>query len=199
MKKRFSRREFLEAGLVSSIAMGAASLPTPITARPSGKPKTPLPPPPQTTGLNRGQLLALRAALDEIIPAADGMPSASEAGGAKYLEELCRRDPAVYKLLARSLAALEKASRRQSGKSFAQLERAERVKALAQLEKTAPARLFVTLRDFTYESYYTQPRAWKLIGYEFHPTDGAGPTLQPFDESVLAQARKKPRYYREVD
>ena len=56
----------------------------------------------------------------------------------------------------------------------------------------------MALRDLVYEAYYTQPRVWKLIGYEFNPTNEAGPHLKPFDESVLAQVKKMPRRYREV-
>jgi hypothetical protein len=58
--------------------------------------------------------------------------------------------------------------------------------------------LFKVLRDFTYEAYYLQPKVWKLIGYEFHPTNERGPSMKPFDESALGEVRKRPRYYREV-
>ena len=43
-----------------------------------------------------------------------------------------------------------------------------------------------------------QPQIWKLIGYEFYPTDHQGPHMKPFDESVLAEVMKKPKFYREA-
>jgi hypothetical protein len=72
------------------------------------------------------------------------------------------------------------------------------VDALKRLERRPPAELFATLRDFTYEAYYTRPKVWKLIGYEFYPTNQSGPRMEPFDEAVLAQVRKMPRLYREA-
>jgi hypothetical protein len=197
VKKRFTRREFLETGLIGSIATGAACLPAKPAPRPGAKSKAAAPA--HRPGLVREQLSTLGAAMDEIIPATDGMPSARQVGGVAYLDNLCRRDGNILKSLTRSLAALEKASYGLSGKAFTQLSHAARVQALTKLEQTLPARLFTTLRDFTYEAYYTRPKVWKLIGYEFHPTDGAGPTLKPFDEAVLTEMRKRPRYYREVD
>jgi hypothetical protein len=143
-------------------------------------------------------LETLRAAMDEIIPAAEDMPAASEVGGVEYLDRVARKEPEVKKALQRSLAALEELSSNHSGRSFASLSRGDRAKVLRKLEKQAPAELFTTLRDFTYEAYYTPPRVWKLIGYEFYPTDESGPRMKPFDESVLAKVRKKPKLYREV-
>ena len=71
------------------------------------------------------------------------------------------------------------------------------MQSLRALERDKPD-TFAVLRDYVYEAYYTRPAVWKLIGYEFYPTNQAGPRVKPFDESALTQVRKKPRYYREV-
>ena len=81
---------------------------------------------------------------------------------------------------------------------FSSLPPAQRFETLTALEAGMPE-AFAKLRDLVYESYYTQPAIWKLIGYEFHPTNEAGPHMKPFDESVLAQVRKLPKHYREVN
>jgi hypothetical protein len=67
------------------------------------------------------------------------------------------------------------------------------------LEKRTAPKCFSTLRDSVYEAYYIQPQVWKLIDYEFYPTDQPGPRMKPFDEAVLAQVRKLPKLYREVE
>jgi hypothetical protein len=139
----------------------------------------------------------LRCAMDEIIPAGDGMPAASEAGGVDYLEKLSGRDAKVAKELRESLAALDGLSQKQFQGAFISLSREQRVQALSTLEKHK-AEPFKTLRDYVYEAYYEQPQVWKLIGYEYYPTNGAGPTTKPFNEEILAEVRKKPKFYREV-
>jgi hypothetical protein len=125
----------------------------------------------------------LRAVMDEIIPRQGNMPSASEAGGLEYFSALKQNEPAVA---AEVLAAFEKVR-----------NSAPLVEALKQFETEDPKQ-FAVLRDFVYEAYYTQPQVWKLIGYEFYPTDHKGPHMKPFDEAVIAQVRTKPKYYREA-
>ena len=136
--------------------------------------------------------------IDEIIPHSDGMPSATEAGGVEYLERLSAKLPAAGVELRGALSAINKQSRNQFSKSFAALSNPERVQILTHIEKSMP-KTFTALRDYTYEAYYIQPRVWKLLDYTFYPTNGAGPRMKPFDEVVLANVRRKPKHYREVD
>ena len=192
--KGITRREFLETGIAGSLAAG--SLAVGVTASRSaaaqstgGGGKSP--------GLSARDRKTLAAASDEIIPAGDGMPSASGAGGVDYLDRLARQNPGIAAELRKSLEALNSASQKRFGKGFTALAHDERVQALSGLEQSEAA-TFIVLRDHVYESYYTQPAVWKLIGYEFHPTNEGGPMMKPFDEAVLAEVRKKPKYYREV-
>lgn len=135
----------------------------------------------------------LHAAMDEIIPARDGMPAASEIGGVAYLERVAAGDAEVANDIRTALAALQKCSEQ----PFDQLDHDARVATLKKLESQEPIQL-AHLRDYVYESYYTQPRVWKLIGYEFYPTDRPGPHMKPFDESILDEVRKMPKLYREA-
>src|SRR5262249_11433327 len=81
-------------------------------------------------------------------------------------------------------------------KAFQHLHADKQVATLKLAEKQEPA-LFGKFRDYVYESYYTQPQVWKLIGYQLYPTDHAGPHMKPFDEAILEQVRSKPRFYRD--
>jgi hypothetical protein len=138
----------------------------------------------------------LSAAMDEIIPAAEGMPSATQAGGVDYLERTIPPLPGLLDQFRHGLAALDAQSRKSSGQPFAKLPQAARVQVLSALERDNS--FFVLLRDFTYEAYYTRPEVWRRLGYEWHPTDHPGPHMKPFDESVLSEVRKRGKLYREV-
>lgn len=199
MKKKWTRRKFLRAGLASSVVVGAGAVSSIVPPKAQGRDRsTPQREKPTPSGLSPHARDVVRAAMDEIIPSGDGMPAASEVGCLEYLDRLARKESTIAKELEKSLSALEEVSRDRFKNSFLTLSRPQRVEALKGLEKQKPATLFANLRDYVYEAYYIQPRVWKLIGYEFYPTDQAGPRMKPFDESVLARVRKMPKFYREV-
>ena len=192
MRKKWTRRTFLGASVASAIVRGGGGTKV-LAAGPGGNPAQ------ETSSpvFDSRQRELLRAAIDEVIPAGEGMPSASEAGGVEYLERVARSEAEIREPLRNSLARLDALARRRFNQPFTQLARADRVAALQALEMEAPT-LFAPLRDCVYESYYTQPAVWKLIGYEFYPTNRAGPRMKLFDEAALAQVRKRPKFYREA-
>jgi len=136
--------------------------------------------------------------MDEIIPGSDNMPAASQVGSVEYLDRLARQIPALKRELEEALGKLEEVSRQGFARSFPKLSHIERMQTLRALEAQAPPKSFSTLRNYVYEAYYTQPKVWRLIGYEFHATDQAGPQMKPFDEAMLVKARKKEKLYREA-
>jgi hypothetical protein len=151
------------------------------------------------TVLRQNERENLRAAMDEIIPAGEGMPAASAAGGLEYLDRLAASNPDVKDRLRKIVSAIDAVSRKRFRKNFASLPSSDRAAALQDLEERPPPELFADLRDLVYESYYTQPQVWKRIGYEPHLTGDAGPHMKPFDEAALAEVRRKAKFYREVD
>ncbi len=195
MRNKWTRRRFLETGLRSSILVGSSAVTVfvPEKLRASSQVQQP-----SAQAFDPPTRELFRAAMDEIIPAGDGMPAASEVGGVEYLDRLAGQSPEVKKALEGSLAALEELTRKEFGKPFVSLSRGDRVKSLKKLEGQPPAEGFARLRDYVYEAYYTQPQVWKLIGYEFYPTNQAGPGMKPFDESVLDKVKKMPKLYREA-
>jgi len=161
-------------------------------------------------GLSDGLRKLLRAAADEIIPAIDGALSATQASATDYIEALLGKVPDLQKQAQAALARLEAITKTRHKQPFDQLSSAQRVKLLQTFEKEssragaaeslygAGNNLFALLRDLVYEGYYTSPKVWPQLGYEFHPTSRRGPAMQPFDESILAQVRKRPKSYREA-
>lgn len=192
--KRWSRREFVKAGIVASIATNGGTAATPCSARDERRTQKLRTTP---AALESPERDLLSVAMDEIIPAGDGMPAASEVGGVEYLEELARRDKQTAKELRESLSALERFSKERLKGSFLSLSHEQRVESLSSLEKQ-DAGAFKTLREYVYEAYYLRPRVQTLIGYAGHPTNQSGPHLRPFDEAILAEVRRKPKYYRDV-
>ncbi len=143
------------------------------------------------------QRLTLRVAMDLIIPAAGPMPKATEAGGVGYIERVLPSTPRLAAQLTESLAVVEAYSLRTYNTPFPQLTQPQQIAVLREMETTAPPQ-FATLRDLVYESYYTQPAIWKLIGYELYPTDHGGPHMAPFDDSLIEDVRKRGKLYREI-
>ncbi|HEX4169013.1 MAG TPA: gluconate 2-dehydrogenase subunit 3 family protein [Bryobacteraceae bacterium] len=140
---------------------------------------------------------ALKTVMDLLIPASDGMPSASEAGGVSYLENLMQRNKDAAADITRGLQVADAFSERSFNQPFRKLEKSGQIAVLREMENTALG-VFDALRAYVYESYYTQPAIWKLIGYELYPTDHAGPHVKPFDHSLLANVRKMPKLYKDA-
>ena len=151
----------------------------------------------QSALINNDAQSALKIIMDLLIPASDGMPSASEAGGLAYLEHLMRSNKDAAAAIAKGLNVANAYSERSFKRPFAELETNSQIAALKEMEDSALG-VFDALRAYVYESYYTQPAIWKLIGYELYPTDHMGPHLQPFDDSLLADVRKMPKLYRDA-
>jgi len=184
MRKPWTRRKFLGASLSGPLVLSGARAIGQNSAAFSG-------------GLSPAMLGDLRAAVDEIIPASDGMLAANEVNSAEYLTTVASRNREFRTQLQDSLKGLRQIARQRFGKGFAQLTPAQRVETLRAFESKNAAS-FSNLRDDVYEAYYTNQRVWKQIGYDFYPTNQAGPQMKPFDDSALAAVGKKPRHYREV-
>jgi hypothetical protein len=190
---RWSRRKFLETGVVGAITVTGVRATSLFSAQEGGS----QPPKIAKNSFGKRHRDLLRVSIDEIIPAADGMPAASEVGGVDYLGHLAGENQQVARELSESLDALDQVSVSHFKTSFLSLSRELRVESLITFERRDP-NSFRDLRKYVYEAYYLQPRVRNLIGYEPHPTNAPGPTIVAFDESVLAEVRKKPRHYREV-
>ena len=139
----------------------------------------------------------LQTVMDLMIPASDGMPSASEAGGLTYLERLMQHDKDAAADISKALTVADAFSERAFQKPFENVEKPDQIAVLKEMENSAPG-VFDRLRAYVYESYYEQPAIWQLIGYELYPTDHTGPHLAPFDDSLVANVRKMPKLYRDV-
>jgi hypothetical protein len=182
------RKEFLQ--IVGRSALFAAASPA-LEAVAAG------PPPSAVPVLGRAQRPALSALADEIIPAADGMPSASEMGATAYLEHVATIDEGIASSLRDALAALERRAQASRSEPFVRLSGPDRTSLLQALEKDE-GELFRATRDLVYEAYYTNPLVWKRLGYDFIGGEDSGRPLEPFEEALLERVRALPRLYRAI-
>ena len=195
MRGRLTRRGFLQTGLSGSLVIASGVTPRFSYAQTNLSKKKASP----ETGFSQKDREILRAAIDEILPAGDGMPAASQVGAIQYLDQLTRQIPSFSQALHKALRLLTEISLKQFQNDFVSLSPEQRVSVLYDLERQSSQEVFPVLRDSVYEAYYTQPEIWKLIGYEFHATNQRGPQMKGFDETVLAEVRKRPKLYREVE
>ena len=181
MTKRWTRRRFL--------AVAGGTTATGLVAKPSLAAAAKAP------SLARAERATLRAFADEIIPAGNAMPSATEAGAAGYIETLAAANEEVRAQVQGALRAIDEAARVQHRRPFARLDGPRRLELLRALEKTAPD-TFQPARNLVYEGYYTQAVVQQRLGYEFIPADGKGPPLEPFDDTALERVKGMRGLYR---
>jgi gluconate 2-dehydrogenase subunit 3-like protein len=143
------------------------------------------------TALCSGDLETLAEAMDEIIPAGDGMPPASMAGGPQYLQYLGWQYPAIQEEIAVFLKMLTQASDVAFQEDFQTLRPDQGVQILAAMEKTQVT-VFSTFVGYVYESYYTNPKVLGLIS-----CSPSSPAIED-DEALLAPVRRLTHLYREV-
>ncbi len=141
---------------------------------------------------------ALSLLADEIIPASDGMPSASEAGVLAYFRRVSVPVPELADLLEEFMTAATGAANERYGAEVAALTSAQRVSLLQTLEAD-DGDLFSGFRNLVYEAYYVNPDVWALLGYEPYPTSEPGPSLRPFDPAMLDRVRAMAPFYVEAD
>jgi len=137
------------------------------------------------------ELEILTAAMDQVIPEGDGMPSAGAAGAVRYLEYLGWQYSNIQEEISRFLETLGQASAAEFGNDFAKLSLDQRLHVLTGLEKT-DASSFSNFVSYLYEAYYTRPQVLGLLWCA--PSELAVRD----DEDLLAPVRKLTHLYREV-
>lgn len=186
----WSRRKFTKAVISAQALLASGVLTLPMACAESNKSEG-------DTPLDKLQQETLKFAMDEIIPANDKMPSASETGGVNYVLKILGELPDLSPLFISLTAKIEGQSLQQSSSAFSKINSEERITVLTTIEQTEPA-LFKVLKDFTYESYYTNDAVYELISYEPHPTGTTGPEMEPFDEQLLDRVKNIPAMYTKI-
>ena len=112
--------------------------------------------------------------MDIVIPANQKMPSASEVGSLSYILNILKELPELSPLFFSLTDKIEFQSEKEWRSNFSDLSYDQGYEVLTIIEKTEPE-LFKVLKDFTYESYYTNTEIYELINYNPYPTGSSGP------------------------
>lgn len=185
-----TRRAFLELAAGQSLAASVAATALLAACRATADGSSAL-------RLDRPSMDAFIALIDEIIPASDKMPAASQAGTLAYLELLAAEDSQLPDTIHGALSAVGTLAQTRFGSGFTKVASTARTAVVVALAE-ADEGLFARLRTYVYEGYYLQPEVWNLLGYQPFPTSGPGPLLAPFAPELLQRVRAMPRRYREV-
>ncbi len=187
---KWSRRRFSKAVISAQLLLASGALTIPFACTKSKKNES-------DSALDNSQQEILKLVMDEIIPANEKMPSASDIGSVAYVLSIIKELPDLSPLFQSLTDKIEVQSLQKSNASFSDLNKEERINILTNFEQTEPE-LFKVLKDFTYESYYTSERVYELIKYEPHPTGTSGPKMEPFDEKLLDRVKKAPTMYTKI-
>ena len=185
-----TRREFLERAARQSVGARLAAVGLLAACRSTEDEPSPL----DLSAADTERLILL---IDEIIPSERDMPAASEAGTLAYFELLAQELPELRGTVRESLEAVESTAEEEVGRPFEALSTEDRHAVVRAFEAAAPA-LFDELRVRVFEGYYLQPRVWSLMGYAPHPTGEAGPSMEPFDPTLLDRVRRMPPLFKEA-
>lgn len=189
-KNKWSRRRFSKAVISAQFLLASGALTLPLACTKTKKSE-------RDSALDNSQQETLKFAMDEIIPANEKMPSASDIGGVTYVLNILEKLPDLSPLFQSLTDKIEVYSLQNSNSVFSDLNKEKRINLLVNFEQTEPE-LFKVLKDFTYESYYTSEKVYELIKYEPHPTGTSGPKMEPFDEKLLDRVKNLPPMYTKI-
>jgi len=184
--QNWSRRRFSKAIISAQLLLASGALTLPLACAKTKKSEN-------DSVLDNSQQETLKFAMDEIIPANDKMPSASEVGSVSYALKIVEELPDLIPLFEGLIAQIDELSNH----NFTTINKDERITILKTIEGNNP-KLFKVLKDFTYESYYTNEKVYELIEYETHPTGTMGPKMEPFDEKLLNRVKNLPSMYTKI-
>jgi hypothetical protein len=185
-----TRREFLDLVARQSLSASIAATGVLLACRSTADRRSAL-------GLGADATTTLIALIDEIIPAENDMPAASQVGTLAYWELLADTEAQVVTVVQTATSSVDEASDQQFGRPFARIRPTDR-RAIVSALSEANTRLFGQLRDYVYEGYYLDPQVWQRLEYEPFPTGSGGPKMAPFDASLLTRVRGMSKRYREA-
>lgn len=190
MDNNWTRRKFSKAAISAQLLLASGVLTLPLACAKTKKDKG-------DSTLDNSQQETLKFAMDELIPANDKMPSASDIGSVTYVLNILGELPELLPLFQSFTDKIETRSLQYSNTGFTELNKEERITILSNFEETE-SDLFKVLKDFTYESYYTSREVYELIKYEPHPTGTMGPKMEPFDARLLDRVKTSPPLYTKI-
>lgn len=134
----------------------------------------------------------LEAIMDRMIPAVGDLPSAGQMGLIAEIVQLAAKQKRFEDLFNSATEAFESSS-----PYFLTSSTSVQDENLKTFESNNPD-LFNTMRTIVYIVYYKDPKVHARIGWDGHAPQPQGYEMDPWDESVLVNARKREPFWRKV-
>ena len=134
----------------------------------------------------------LDAIMDRMIPAIEDLPSAGQMGLTAEIIHLATKQKRFEDLFNSATETFES-----SYPDFLTRSTSVQDENLKSFESNNPD-LFNTIRTIVYIVYYKDPRVHTRIGWDGHAPQPQGYEMDPWDESVLVNARKREPFWRKV-
>ena len=134
----------------------------------------------------------LEAIMDRMIPAVGDLPSAGQMGLIDEIVELAAKQKRFEDLFHSAITAFES-----KNPDFLTSSESVQDENLKTFELNTPEH-FNTIRTIVYIVYYKDSRVHKRIGWDGQPPQPQGDEMDPWDESVLENARKREPFWRKV-
>jgi hypothetical protein len=132
----------------------------------------------------------LAAILDRLIPAVDELPSAGQMELTAEIVRLAGQQARFQRIFVEAMQSFASLN-----PSFGSLDGDQQDAALQSFESNS-AELFSTLLTICYIVYYKDPRVHKRIGWDGRTPQPDGNEMEPWDESVLENIRKREPFWR---
>tara|TARA_B100000949_G_scaffold43487_1_gene37234 strand:- start:575 stop:1012 length:438 start_codon:yes stop_codon:yes gene_type:complete len=134
----------------------------------------------------------LEAIMDRMIPAVGDLPSAGQMGLTAEIVQLAAKQKRFEDLFNSATEAFES-----SRPYFLTSSSSVQDENLKTFESNNPD-LFNTIRTIVYIVYYKDPRVHTRIDWNGRAPQPQGYEMDPWDESVLVNARKREPFWRKV-
>ncbi|MDG0865812.1 hypothetical protein [Candidatus Lucifugimonas marina] len=144
-----------------------------------------------TTNTNIDQNV-LAALLDRLIPAIDDLPSAGQMGLAEEIIRLSGQQDRFSKIFTNAMGSFASIN-----PNFITSDGTEQDAAIRAFESNSPE-LFDSILTISYIVYYKDERVHKRIGWSGNTPQPDGNEMEPWDESILENMRKREPFWRQV-
>ena len=134
----------------------------------------------------------LEAIMDRMIPAVGDLPSAGQMGLIDEIVELAAKQKRFEDLFHSAITAFES-----KNPDFLTSSESVQDENLKTFELNTPEH-FNTIRTIVYIVYYKDSRVHKRIDWDGKLPQPQGYEMDPWDESVLENARKREPFWRKV-
>jgi len=145
--------------------------------------------------LTNADRMVLKAVLDRVIPPVDDLPGAGSMGLAAQVESIAGRVPRLHDSLIKVMGALSLDLHSHAKGGFNSLTVEQQDEAIRTIEGALPGD-FGNFLELVFLAYYGDSRVHKRIGWHGRAPQPEGYVMEPFDEAILVNIRKREPFWR---